>query len=507
MEASLNECVAEITQLATTKGIAGLKIAAESVHIYSGSCWNERPSGVEVTGTYESSKEADKEEFEKKANEILGAKSINCEVELKPKLDGMKFPMIKQAKAVVADNPTEQEVAPKDGEVTLFDFWATWCGPCQGPMAHNQEMLVKHPEWAGKARIVGVSIDDEIDAPKKRVTEKGWTKVDHYWVAGGWSSSVCKAFAIHGIPFCVLVDQAGIVKLAGHPASMKLEENIPKLIQGETLPAEKEEEDEDGPALKDPNYQQTANKVDLEAFVQSHKTELEGVNNPLIASVYKKAAKEGKMMLASSFVLIRFTWMTKNKAVADKLKADFAAAFESKITHRVQEREIVTATLEFGSKCSKCSKDLGTCDQYLCVECKPLQYFCLDCIDSHKDPKSVADLGHPHGLYYIQKTSIPCMDAVRFCNLKATEGEHTERNYGGYGCDGCGCRPIIGSHWKCVICADVDICDKCMASYKNPADPEHNAVIEKAKGVGHDMNTHVYGREDFYGLIDFRGAH
>lgn len=34
-------------------------------------------------------------------------------------------------------NEEEQTIKHKPGQVILIDFWATWCPPCQAPMAHN----------------------------------------------------------------------------------------------------------------------------------------------------------------------------------------------------------------------------------------------------------------------------------------------------------------------------------------------------------------------------------
>jgi thiol-disulfide isomerase/thioredoxin len=76
------------------------------------------------------------------------------------------------------------------GEVTLVDVWATYCGSCQGPMAHNQDMLEKYPEWAGKVRIVGLSSDDDenLEDLKKKIEERKWDKVEHYQLQGGWET-------------------------------------------------------------------------------------------------------------------------------------------------------------------------------------------------------------------------------------------------------------------------------------------------------------------------------
>ena len=127
------------------------------------------------------------------------------------------------------------DVKHEAGQVILLDFWATWCPPCQKPMAHNQEMLTHNKAtWGSRVRIIGLSIDDDKAALKSHVVAKGWTDVEHFFT----SQHGCSAsddWGVTGVPHCILVDTHGKIVWKGHPASRQLEADINNLLAGNTI--------------------------------------------------------------------------------------------------------------------------------------------------------------------------------------------------------------------------------------------------------------------------------
>ena len=92
-------------------------------------------------------------------------------------------------------------------------------------------------KWAGKVRLIGLSIDDEAETVKNHVEEKGWTKVEHYHVSTP-GCSADKEYGVNGVPHVLLVDTDGKIVFVGHPASRNLEEDINTLLKGQTLTGE-----------------------------------------------------------------------------------------------------------------------------------------------------------------------------------------------------------------------------------------------------------------------------
>ncbi len=124
------------------------------------------------------------------------------------------------------------------GKVIFLEFWATWCGPCQDPMAKNQKILEERSaDWGDKAEIVAVSIDNDMSTLKAHVADKGWDAVTHYWAeegGPGWGSDAVKAYGVSGVPTALLINQAGEITWRGHPASIDVEAEMDKLLEDRT---------------------------------------------------------------------------------------------------------------------------------------------------------------------------------------------------------------------------------------------------------------------------------
>lgn len=55
-------------------------------------------------------------------------------------------------------------------------------------MDHNQKMLTDNEQkWKDKVRIVGVSVDDDVNDIKQRVDSKGWNRIQHLTLKG-WNN-------------------------------------------------------------------------------------------------------------------------------------------------------------------------------------------------------------------------------------------------------------------------------------------------------------------------------
>lgn len=120
-----------------------------------------------------------------------------------------------------------QRLSELKGKVIALEFWASWCGPCQAPMAKMQTYREKHPEWGNRVELLAVSIDNTKDKAVDHLQAKGWDKTRNAWAGdGGFRSPPPVAYGVRGIPSMFIIDAAGKVAHKGHP--MRLD--TPKLI-------------------------------------------------------------------------------------------------------------------------------------------------------------------------------------------------------------------------------------------------------------------------------------
>ncbi len=152
---------------------------------------------------------------EKAANQQIGQKLTDFSL---PSIDG--------------DTISAMEIVSRNN-ITIIDFWASWCGPCMREMP-SMRMLYEDYKDHG-LQIIGVSLDSDPEDWKSAISKNALTW-HHLSDMQGWDGPVVKQFGVVSIPYTIVVDSQGNILatgLRGNELRKLIEEKINKNTNGE----------------------------------------------------------------------------------------------------------------------------------------------------------------------------------------------------------------------------------------------------------------------------------
>ena len=104
-------------------------------------------------------------------------------------------------------NGDDVDLASYKGKVILFNFWATWCGPCKVEIPSFVELQNEYGDQG--LAVLGLSVDDPIEKLKPFADEYG---VNYPLLVGLGRDDVKEALGpVWGIPITLYIDRSGTV--------------------------------------------------------------------------------------------------------------------------------------------------------------------------------------------------------------------------------------------------------------------------------------------------------
>jgi thiol-disulfide isomerase/thioredoxin len=95
-------------------------------------------------------------------------------------------------------------LAELKGKVIVFDFWATWCGPCrvQHPLYEKvKQRFRNNPDVV----FLSVNTDEDRELVEPFLKDNGWNVTPYF------EDGLSRAFKVSSIPTTIVVDKGGEV--------------------------------------------------------------------------------------------------------------------------------------------------------------------------------------------------------------------------------------------------------------------------------------------------------